>query len=93
MKRIIRQLPNDQKVADISQESAFDVEALMDKGGEILRREIQNLMIESTGKKLSSASSRDLVAYLRLLSELQKDQKETLTKLTDEELINLNETK
>lgn len=89
MKRIVRHMLDDQKVADINQEVVFDVEALLDKGGEILRREIQNLMIESSGKKLSSASSRDLVAYLRLLSELQQDQKAKLENLTDEELVSL----
>jgi uncharacterized protein YcaQ len=93
MKRIVHPKPDlRQEVADNSQNldtTVFDVEALLEKGGLILQREITNLMMESSGKKLSSASSRDLVAYLRLLSDLQKDQKQKLEQLTDEELVSL----
>lgn len=64
----------------------FDVEELLSKGGEILRREISNLMVESTSKKLSPASARDLVAYVKLLSELKEVEKAELSNLTDEEL-------
>lgn len=64
----------------------FDVTELLDKGGEILRREIVNLMVESSGKKLSPTSARDLVAYVRLLSELKVEQTKVLSEMTDEEL-------
>lgn len=64
----------------------FDVTELLDKGGEILRREIVNLMVESSGKKLSPTSARDLVAYVRLLSELKNEQEKALSEMTDEEL-------
>lgn len=59
---------------------------MLAKGAEILRREISNLMIESSGKKLSSASAKDLVNYLKLLSEIKLEQEKFLGSLTDEEL-------
>ncbi len=68
----------------------FDVTELLDKGGEILRREIVNLMVESSGKKLSPTSARDLVAYVRLLSELKNEQIKVLAEMTDEELTSLS---
>lgn len=66
--------------------SAFDVEQLLDKGGEILRREIANLLGESSRGKLGAPSARDLVAYIRLLSEIKEKQVADLGSLTDEEL-------
>lgn len=66
--------------------SELDVESLLQKGGEILKREITNLMIASTGKKLSPTDARDLVAYIRLLNELKQDQTSTAANMTDEEL-------
>lgn len=71
--------------------SDLDVEALLQQGGEILKREIRNLMIESTGAKLSPASARDLVAYVKLLSELRTEQKDAASELTDEELTALSD--
>lgn len=71
--------------ADLSS-SELDVDTLLQQGGEILKREIRNLMIESTGKKLSPTSARDLVAYVRLLHELREEQKDSAGALTDEEL-------
>jgi hypothetical protein len=66
--------------------AGFDLVELLDKGGEILRREISNLMIESSSKKLSPNSAKDLVAYLKLLHELKEEQQKTLANLSDEEL-------
>lgn len=66
--------------------SELDVELLLQQGGEILRREIRNLMMESTGKKLSPTSARDLVSYIRLLDDLREKQKEVASNMTDEEL-------
>lgn len=69
----------------------FDITELLDKGGEILRREISNLLMESTGRKLSPTSARDLVAYVKLLSELKIEQEKALASMTDEELEALKE--
>lgn len=64
----------------------FTLESQLEKATEILRREITNLMIESSSKKLSPSSAKDLVAYIKLLSELKAEQQEDLSKLTEEQL-------
>ena len=64
----------------------FDVDALLQKGGEILRREISNLLMESSNKKLAPASARDLVAYVKLLHELKLEKQQALAEMSDEEL-------
>ncbi len=64
----------------------FDVEALLNKGAEILRREITNLMRLSAKGKLEGGDARDLVAYIKLLSELKTEQQAALKNMTDEEL-------
>ena len=64
----------------------LDITDLLEKGGEILRREITNLMVESSGKKLSPNSAKDLVSYLKLLTELATEQKKALSEMTDEDL-------
>jgi len=69
----------------------FDVEALLAKGGEILRREVVNLLRESSAGKLTPTSARDLVQYVKLLSELKAEQKAEISNLTDEELAALNQ--
>lgn len=69
-----------------SEHPEFDVEKLLSHGGEILRREIGNLMRESTRGKLNPANARDLVAYVKLLSELKVEEQKTVKDLTDEEL-------
>lgn len=90
MKRFIRQntvLPSEPKPDTIPNlGSDFDVVDLLDKGAEILKREISNLMIESSGKKLSPNSAKDLIGYLKLLNELKLEQNKTLGELSDEEL-------
>lgn len=65
---------------------SFDIEALLDKATIILNREITNLLMESSGKKLNRASAQDLVAYIKLLSELKADKEKELSTMTDEEL-------
>lgn len=67
-------------------EGDFDVNALLSRGGEILKREIRNLLRESANGKLGAGSARDLVAYLRLLSELKIDEEAAANELTEEEL-------
>lgn len=74
---------------DAGSELSFDVDALLDKSGQILAREIRNIMIESSRGKLGPASARDLVAYLKLLNELKMEQAASLSKMTDEELSRL----
>jgi hypothetical protein len=64
----------------------FDIDELLNKGGEILRREVSNLLMESSRGKLSSASARDIVSYIKLLSEIKESQKGDLENLTDEQL-------
>ena len=91
MKRIIR--PNNPPVAPVAADPPpaaptgdFDIDALLAKSGEILRREIHNLMSESSGKKLSPASARDLVAYVKLLSDIKIERDKVLSDMSDEEL-------
>lgn len=64
----------------------FDVDELLAKSGEILRREVLNLMGKSSSGKLSPADARDLVAYIRLLHEIKAEQSAVLSELSDEEL-------
>lgn len=63
-----------------------DLEELNAKAQEILRREITNLMIESSSNKLSPTSSSALVQYIKLLGELKDKEDETLRNLGDEHL-------
>ncbi len=71
----------------------LDVDHLLERGGEILRREIANLMAESSSRKLSPTSARDLVAYVKLLSELRVEQKKELANMSTEELERLTNEK
>lgn len=66
-----------------------DVTQLLAKGSLVLSREIANLLSESASGKLSKGSATDLVAYLRLLNELKKEEQDKLSNMTDEELANL----
>ncbi|GAC1503751.1 MAG: hypothetical protein NVS1B10_08910 [Candidatus Saccharimonadales bacterium] len=73
----------------VSQDPAtmeFDVTALLAQGGAILQRELRSLMSESSGGKLAPNSARDLVAYVKLLNELEKQQKAELAAMDDQEL-------
>lgn len=71
---------------DLPEPSELDIEALLAKSGEILRREVTNLMAESSSKKLSANSAKDLVAYVKLLHELKEKQDAVLQNMTDAEL-------
>lgn len=64
----------------------FDIEKLLAHGGEILRREISNLMRSSSKGKLDAAGARDLVAYIRLLQELKVEVQTELQNTSDEDL-------
>jgi len=80
--------PNDAMDGDLSSSDLpeFDLEKLLSKTGEILRREVANLLGESSKGKLSAPSSNNLVQYIKLLSELKAEKQKELENWTDEEL-------
>lgn len=67
-------------------QSEFDIEDLLAKTAEVLRREVKNLMLESSRGKLSAGSARDLVVYVELLKKLKLEEEEAARLLTDEQL-------
>lgn len=64
----------------------FDVDELLSKAGIILQREIRNLMIASTGRKLDRGESQDLIAYVKLLAETKMQLEDASKNMTTEEL-------
>lgn len=64
----------------------FTLESLLEKCVEALRRDVSYLFAKSSQGRLSPTDSRDLVAYIKLLSELKDVQVEELGQLTDEQL-------
>lgn len=65
-----------------------DLEVLLDKALEILRRDIANIFSQSSDK-LSAHAARDLVAYIKLLMDVSgelKDANAALAKMTQEDL-------
>lgn len=80
---------NDTQVPDSTDEQLgtdFDVQAQLEKLNVVLEREVRNLMGESSRGKLNAGSSRDLVAYIKLLSELKIEELKRLSELSDEEV-------
>lgn len=65
---------------------ASDTDLLFIQCQEVLRREVKNLMIESSKGKLSPAASKSLVDYFKLLDELKKKEAEELQDKTVEQL-------
>lgn len=63
-----------------------DLDELITKAQEILRREITNLMIASTGKLLSRDNAMSLTSYIKLLNELKEAETKALKALGDEHL-------
>jgi hypothetical protein len=59
-----------------------ELETLLAKSLECVRRDINHLTIESSTKKLKAPSARDLVAYVKLLSETIKSQEKETDQLT-----------
>lgn len=49
-----------------------DLQNLLEKSKEALRRDLNHIFSEVSAKKLSPSSARDLVAYVKLLSEEMK---------------------
>ncbi len=66
-----------------------DIDAQLKKTLEILQREVTWLLRQSSIGKLDSASARDLVNYVKLLSELQRNEKDWLKDLSTEDLAEL----
>lgn len=64
----------------------FDAEVLLGKCGVILQREIRSLMAQSAKGKLDRADSQDLIAYVKVLSELKSELQSSLSSMTDAEL-------
>ncbi len=75
------------------QPEEVDISDMLERTKEVLRREIKNLSTESIKGKLKPASSASLTAYVKLLADLLKEEKSTISKLSKEELEKLaNET-
>jgi hypothetical protein len=78
-----------------------DLNKLLKKASDAVKRDLNHIFTEVSTRKLSATSSRDLVAYVKLLSDIskaQKEQKEELAAASDDELKKLakeliNETK
>lgn len=67
----------------------MDLEALLAKIDEAVKRDVQHIMLEVTTGKLSDKSARDLVQYRRLVSDTIAAQDEAAKKapqLTEKEL-------
>lgn len=67
------------------------IDELRAKTMEILRREVTNLMIESSKGKLHANSAKSLTDYIKLLGELKDIEEEELASLKDEHLKKLVE--
>ena len=66
-----------------------DLDQMLSKATIALQRDINSIVVEGTKKKLSAASARDLVAYIKLLSDLTKllkDKGKELAKASEDEL-------
>jgi hypothetical protein len=77
--------PSKMKEPDFSLVSTT-LDELSAKAQEILRREITNLMIESTKGLLSRDNAMSLTSYIKLLGELKAKEDEELRNLSDEHL-------
>lgn len=71
---------------DEAPNESFDVVLLQDKLKEALRRDVTNLVAESTRGKLKSESAKDLVNYLKVLKELEEEEVKKLKGMTPEQL-------
>ncbi len=67
----------------------MELDKLIEKTYEALRRDVNHILAASAGSKLDAASARDLVNYYKLLSDIKRQQEKDdsgLAKLSDEEL-------
>lgn len=60
-----------------------EIELLLGKALEFVRRDLSQIGLEGTVKKLKPSTSRDLVAYVKLLAEVQKEQERATDQLTN----------
>lgn len=67
-------------------QTATSIDELTVKCFEILRREVTNLLMESSRGKLNPTSAKSLTDYVKLLKELKLDESEELEKLSREHL-------
>lgn len=66
-----------------------DLSKLLKKASDAVKKDINHIYLEVSSRKLSDKSARDLVAYVKLLSDLaksQKEKKEELSSVPDDEL-------
>lgn len=66
-----------------------DLNKLLKKASDAVKKDINHIYTEVSTRKLSDKSARDLVAYVKLLNDLskaQKESKEELASVPDEEL-------
>lgn len=71
----------------------FNLDHFIKKCFDILKKEIRYLQDKSSDGKLSTNNTRDLVTYIKLLSELEKSQQEFLGKMSSEQLLKILESK
>lgn len=64
----------------------FTLESQLEKAIEALRRDLSYIMAEASKGKLSAPAARDLVAYIKLLSELKMEESQSLQSLSDDAL-------
>jgi hypothetical protein len=89
LKSLSKALPENPSI-----EEDVDVLDLYDKGKEILRREIKNLMMASMDGPLKARQSESLISYINLLNKMVKEEKDKLKGLSESELKAItNETK
>jgi hypothetical protein len=70
------------------------LELLLEKAVEAMRRDINQIFTASSGRKLNATEARDLVAYLKLLHDIadrQDDKGKELASTSEEELKELAE--
>lgn len=84
--KIIETETTDGFKVSIKDDEPNDISNMLSKTVEVLRREVTHLLGESTNGKLSRSSSADLVAYVKLLSDLHQQEQETLSNLSEKEL-------
>lgn len=64
----------------------IDFDQQLERCLEIVRREINHLMLKSAEGKLAPTEARDLCSYTKLLAELDRDAKGALEGLSPEDL-------
>lgn len=64
----------------------FDLDQVLKRCFDVLKQEIRYLLEKSSEGKLSANATRDLVTYIKLLTDLEAKQNELLGKMSSEEL-------